>query len=60
MLCGCAGTFPVKDGWIQVLAGLAPSSQTVQSLLRTPWQEKPTRKIYPKKNSANLLQQEKL
>ncbi len=31
-LCGC--TFPGKEGGLQVLAGLAPSSHTVVSLLR--------------------------
>jgi hypothetical protein len=39
------GTFPRKEGEIQVLAGLAPSNQTVGSLLRTPWLVKPDCKI---------------
>jgi hypothetical protein len=39
------GTFPGKKGEIQVLAGIAPSSQTVGSLLRTPWPAKPAGKI---------------
>jgi len=33
---GYVGTFPTKEGDKQVLAGLAPSSQTVGSLSRTP------------------------
>ncbi len=33
-----------KEGGIQVLADLAPFSQTVESLLRTLWPEKPARK----------------
>jgi hypothetical protein len=37
--------FPGKEGGIQLLEGLAPSSQTVPSLLRTPWTVKPARKI---------------
>ncbi len=36
MPCSCVGVFPRKEGRIQVLAGLAPCSQTVGSLLRTP------------------------
>jgi hypothetical protein len=39
------GPFPRKEGGIEVLAGLAPSSQTVGSLLRTPWLAKPVGKI---------------
>jgi hypothetical protein len=35
MPCGYMGMFPRKEGGIKVLAGLAPSSQTVESLLRT-------------------------
>jgi hypothetical protein len=31
MLHGCAGVFPGKEGGIEVLAGLAPSSQSVGS-----------------------------
>jgi hypothetical protein len=30
----CTGVFPRKEGWIEVLAGLAPSSQTLGSFLR--------------------------
>jgi hypothetical protein len=37
MLHGCTAAFPRKEGWIKVLAGLAPKGQTVKSLLRTPW-----------------------
>jgi hypothetical protein len=40
MPCGCAGTFPRKEGGMQVLAGLAPSSQTTVYLLTTAWLEK--------------------
>ncbi len=32
---GCTGAFPATEGGIQVLAGSAPSSQTVGSLLIT-------------------------
>ncbi len=35
-LSGCVGTLPKKCG-IAVLAGLVPSSQTVKSLLKTPY-----------------------
>jgi len=33
-----------KEGRMQKLAGLAPFSQKVGFLLRTPWQAKPARK----------------
>ncbi len=36
--CGCMGVLRRKEGGIQVSACLAPSSQTVGSALRTPWQ----------------------
>jgi len=36
-LHGCAGMLPGKEGGIQVLSNLGPSSQTVGSLLRIPW-----------------------
>jgi hypothetical protein len=39
----CRGKFPGKEGGKQVLAGLAPSSQTIAYLLRVP-----SRTIYPK------------
>ncbi len=45
---GCMGVFPGKEGGIQVLAGLAPCSQTVGSLLRTHWSAKMFRIIDPK------------
>jgi hypothetical protein len=48
MLHGFTGIFSRKEGGIQVLEGLAPSTQTVGSLLRTPWLTKPDRKIAPK------------
>ncbi len=44
-LHGSVGTFPHKEGGIQMLAGLAPSSQTVGSLLRTPLLAKPAGKM---------------
>jgi hypothetical protein len=34
MPCACEGAFHGKEGGVQVLAGLAPSSQTVGSLFR--------------------------
>jgi hypothetical protein len=37
MLHGNMGTFPSKENGIQVLAGLASSSQTVGYLFRTQW-----------------------
>jgi hypothetical protein len=45
MPCTCAGIFPRKEGRIQVLIGLALSSQTVGSLLRIPWLAKLSKKI---------------
>jgi hypothetical protein len=36
-LLGCMGVSHRKEGMIQVLAGFAPSSQTVGSILRTSW-----------------------
>jgi hypothetical protein len=44
-LCDYAKAFPGKEGGIQVLAGLAPSSQTVGTSLRTPWPAKSARKF---------------
>jgi hypothetical protein len=41
-LCSSLGAFPGKKGEIQVLTGLAPSNQTVGSLLRIPRAPKPT------------------
>ncbi len=37
-LSSCMGTLP-KEGGIAMLAGLVPSSQTVKSLLKTPYLE---------------------
>jgi hypothetical protein len=45
-LPSCVGTFPRVKGGIQVPAGLSPSMQTVESLLRTSWLAKPDRKIW--------------
>jgi hypothetical protein len=45
MTHGCTGAFTRKKGGIEFLAGPAPSSQTVGSLLRTPWLAKLTIKI---------------
>ncbi len=42
-------------GEIKVLAGLAPSSQTVGSLKRTPWLAKPSRKIWHKVSFVKSL-----
>ncbi len=42
---GCTGAYPRKEGRIEVLACPAPSSQTLGSLLRTPWPAKPAKKI---------------
>jgi hypothetical protein len=36
-----------KEGGVKVLAGLATSSQTARSLLRTTWQAKPAIKNRP-------------
>ncbi len=36
MPCRCTDVLPMKEGGIQVLASLAPSSQTVGFLLRPP------------------------
>jgi hypothetical protein len=46
MLYGWSDMFSKKEGGIQVMAGLAPSSQTVKSLLRAPLPAKPARKFY--------------
>jgi hypothetical protein len=40
MPCSFAGTFTRKEGGMHVLAGLAPSSQTIVYLLTTAWLEK--------------------
>ncbi len=56
MLQGWTGAFPRKEGGIKVLADLAPYSQRVGSLLRTPLSGKSARKIWQKVSSANSLQ----
>ncbi len=48
VLHGCMGTLFGKEGGIQVLAGLVPSSQKVGSLLKKPWPAKPDRKVWQK------------
>ncbi len=45
---GCMGMFPKMGGGIQVLAGLAASSRTVQSLVRSPWPANLVRKFQQK------------
>ncbi len=52
-------TFPGKEGGIHVLAGLALSSQTVESLLSISWPAKPTGKFWQNVTSANSLQWKK-
>jgi hypothetical protein len=42
------GMFPGDEGGIQMLEGLVPSNQTKESLLRTPWLAKATRKCNKK------------
>ncbi len=59
MLHGCMGAFPGKEGAIHLLAGLAPSYQTVGSLLRTPDWHSWCKKNLQKLNSANSLQWKK-
>jgi hypothetical protein len=44
-LLGCVGVSPRKEGAIQVLAGLVPSSQTVGFLMKTPGQLLTARKM---------------
>ncbi len=41
MPCGFMGSFPEREGWIKVLAGLAPFSQTIGSSLKNPWLAEP-------------------
>jgi hypothetical protein len=53
-LDSCVGMFPRTEGGIKVLAGLAPSSQTVGSLLRTPWLAKSARNIWQKCESSEI------
>jgi hypothetical protein len=58
-LRGCARMFPVKQGGIQVLAGLTLFIQTVGSLLRKPWPEKPARQIWQKNKFGEFTLMEK-
>jgi hypothetical protein len=51
----CPDPFPRKEGGIQVLAGLAPLSQSVGAVLRTTWPGKPTIKIEQNVSLANSL-----
>ncbi len=50
------GRVPRKEGVIQVLAGQAPSSQTIGSLLKAPCLGKLGRIIWQKVSWANSLQ----
>jgi hypothetical protein len=52
----CTGTFLGKEGGIQVLAGLAPSSQTVGSIFKIPLLGKLARKIWRIVSSMSSLQ----
>ncbi len=54
----CRG-IPKKEGRIQVVAGLAPSSQTVGSLLRRVSPAKLAGKKWQKVNTVNSLQRRK-
>jgi hypothetical protein len=56
MLHSCNGMFPWKEDGIPVLAGLAPSSQIVGSLLRTHSPAQRAGKIQHKVSLANSLQ----
>ncbi len=49
----CAGWFPGGKGGTQMLAGLAPKSQIVKSLLRTPWPARQARNIQQKVRHVN-------
>jgi len=42
---GYAGMYPGNERGIQLLAGLALSSQTVESSMRTPWPARPVGKM---------------
>jgi hypothetical protein len=48
MFCIYTGTFPARESGKQVLAGLAPSSQTIESLLIIPFPTKPEGKNWQK------------
>ncbi len=56
MLCSCSGAFTRKKGGINVFASLAPSRQTVESLLRITLSAKPARKFWQKVFSVNSLE----
>jgi hypothetical protein len=58
MLCSCSGAFTRKKCGINVLAGLAPSRQTVESLVRNTLSAKPARKFWQKVFSVNSLDME--
>jgi len=53
---GCVVAFSWKERGIQVLAGLAPSSQTVRALFRAPWLALPVEKVRQKVILVNSLQ----
>ncbi len=53
MTHSCAGAFLRKVGWMQYSPDPAPSSPTVDSLLRTPWPEKLTLKFGKKLGMVN-------
>ncbi len=54
-LCSCASVFSRKKDGMRVLAGLAPTSQTLGSLMKT-HACLPARKIWKKVSSMNSLQ----
>jgi hypothetical protein len=56
----CMGDFPRKEGGIQVLAGIAPNSQTIRYLFRTPGQQSKPEKNQQKLISANSFQWKKI
>jgi hypothetical protein len=53
------GMFPGKEGGIQVLAGVAPSSQTVGSYLRTSLAGKSIQKNSTKREYSEFTSMEK-
>jgi hypothetical protein len=59
MLHGCMGTLFGKEGGIQVLAGLVPSSQKVGSLLKKTLAGKAGQKILAKKSCGKFTSIEK-
>jgi len=48
MQCSWEGAILGEESGIYVLAGLGPSSQTVGTLFRTPWPEKPANRTWKK------------